>query len=223
MFARPALTGDVKVEIWSDVVCPWCYIGKRRFEDALARFEHRDEVEVVWRSFELDPSAPRDGSSLDLTAHLARKYGVSLEQAEAMHARVTQVAADEGLEYRLDLARRGSSFDAHRLVHAAAGAGLQDAMKERLLRAYFTEGVLLSDHDELRRLAAEVGVDASFLDDPTEPYADAVRADVEEARALEVSGVPFFAVDRRFGIAGAQDADTVLLVLQRAWAARDAA
>ena len=210
------------VEIWSDVVCPWCYIGKRRFEAALAGFEHRDEVEVVWRSFELDPSAPRDGSSIDLVAHLARKYGVGHEQAEGMLARVTAVAADEGLEYRMDVARRGSSFDAHRLLHAALEQGRQDEMKERLLRAYFTEGVQIADRDELRRLAAEVGVDASALDDEG-AFAEAVRADVEEARELGVTGVPFFAIDRRFGVAGAQDSDSMLITLRRAWEKRSVA
>ena len=210
----------MQVEIWSDIVCPWCYIGKRRFEAALARFPHRDSVSVVWRSYELDPSAPRDGSSLDLVANLARKYGVSLEQAEAMNHRVTMAAAEEGLEYRLDVAKRASSFDAHRLLHAAAAVGLADAMEERLFRAYFTEGVLLTDPAELRRLASEVGVDASaVLDDPA-LFADDVVADVEEARALGVSGVPFFAIDRRYGIAGAQDPDTILQALERAWAER---
>jgi predicted DsbA family dithiol-disulfide isomerase len=212
----------VLVEIWSDVVCPWCYIGKRRFERALSRFEHADDVEVVWRSFELDPSAPRDGATIDLVDHLARKYGTDAAGATRMLDRVTEQAAGEGLEYRLDRAKRGSSFDAHRLLHAAAAQGKQPEMKERLLQAYFTEGVAVADRDELRRLAGEVGVDPSALDDD-EAFADEVRADVRTAQELGVSGVPFFAIDRRFGISGAQDPDTMLQVLREAWAARDAA
>jgi predicted DsbA family dithiol-disulfide isomerase len=209
----------VIVEIWSDVVCPWCYIGKRRFEAALARFEHADEVEIVWRSFELDPGAPRDGATIDLVDHLARKYGTDRAGATAMLDRVTQQADGEGLEYHLDRAKRGSSFDAHRLLHAAAAQGKQGEMKERLLRAYFTEAVAIADRAELRRLAEEVGVDASVLDDD-ETFADAVHADVREARELGISGVPFFAIDRRYGIGGAQDPDTILQALNRAWSER---
>jgi predicted DsbA family dithiol-disulfide isomerase len=210
----------VLVEIWSDVVCPWCYIGKRRFESALARFEHADEVEIVWRSFELDPGAPRDGSTVDLVDHLATKYGTDAAGATQMLQRVTDQAEGEGLEYHLDRAKRGSSFDAHRLIHAAAAQGKQAEMKERLLRAYFTEGVAIADTTELRRLAADVGVDPSALDDE-DAYADDVRDDIRTARELDVTGVPFFAIDRRYGIAGAQDAESMLQVLNRAWAERD--
>ena len=210
------------VEIWSDVVCPWCYIGKRRFERALSRFEHADEVQIVWRSYELDPSAPRDGSTVDLVQHLARKYGTDAAGAMRMLDRVTEQAAGEGLDYRLDRAKRGSTFDAHRLLHAAASQGLQPELKERLLHAYFTEGVAIADRAELRRVAGEVGVDASMLDDDA-TFADEVRADVQVAHELGVSGVPFFAIDRRYAIAGAQDPDAMLQVLRRAWAERDAA
>jgi predicted DsbA family dithiol-disulfide isomerase len=208
----------VIVEIWSDVVCPWCYIGKRRFETALDRFEHADEVEILWRSFELDPSAPRD-ATIDLVDHLAHKYGTDRAGATQMLDRVTEQADGEGLEYHLDRAKRGSTFDAHRLLHAAADQGKQGEMKERLLRAYFTESVAVADRDELRRLAAEIGVDASALDDD-DTYADAVRADIRAARELGVSGVPFFAIDRRYGIGGAQDPDTILQALNEAWRER---
>jgi predicted DsbA family dithiol-disulfide isomerase len=205
----------VLVEIWSDLVCPWCYIGKRRFETALADFDHAEEVEVVWRSYELDPGAPADGSSVDLVEHLAAKYGRDRATAATMMDRVTEVAAGEGLTYRMDIARRGSSFDGHRLLHAAAEQGLQDELGERLFRAYFTEGVQLSSRDELRRLAAEVGVDASVLDDDT-TYAEAVHDDVRTARDLGVNGVPFFAFDRKYGVSGAQSADVLLDVLHQA-------
>ena len=132
------------VEIWSDIVCPWCYVGKRRFETALAAFDHRDDVAVRWRSFELDPGAPsvREHSSAE---HLASKYGMSVEQAESSNAQMTELAAAEGLEYHLDRTRGGNSFGAHRLIQLALEHDLQDAMKERLMRAYFTEGEAIGD------------------------------------------------------------------------------
>src|SRR5207248_8521488 len=129
----------MKVEIWSDVVCPWCYIGKRRFESALAGFEHRDDVEVVWRSFELDPSAPARRSG-DSAQRLADKYGMSREQAVASQDRLTEMAAGEGLAFHFENAQSGNTFDAHRLLHLASERGLQDEVKERLFRAYFSEG-----------------------------------------------------------------------------------
>src|SRR4051794_24498154 len=148
----------MKVEIWSDVVCPWCYIGKRRFETTLARFQHADQVEVIWRSFQLDSDAPLE-SGLTVTEMLAGKYGVGLEQAAAMNDRVTSIAAEEGLDYHLDKAKYTNTFDAHRLIHLAAERGLRNEMKERLMRAYFTEGASVGNADTLVRLAAEVGLD----------------------------------------------------------------
>jgi predicted DsbA family dithiol-disulfide isomerase len=206
------------VEIWSDVVCPWCYIGKRRLESALAAFEHRDEVERTWRSFELDPSAPRvrEHSSAE---HLAAKYGMTLEQAHASNAQMTELAAGEGLEYHLDRARGGNSFDAHRLIHLGADHGLQDAVKEQLMRGYFTEGEPVGDHDALVRLAAAAGLDpeqarAVLAGDA---YADAVRADEELAARIGIRGVPYFVLNRRFGVSGAQPAELLLGALERAW------
>ena len=146
------------VEIWSDIACPWCYIGKRRFETALADFEHADEVRVTWRSFELDPSAPVQQPG-DRAERLAEKYGITPERAREMEQHVTDMAAGEGLDFRFDIARSGNTFAAHRLVHLAREHGLQDAMKERLLRANFTEGRLVSDPEELVALAVEVGLD----------------------------------------------------------------
>jgi predicted DsbA family dithiol-disulfide isomerase len=149
----------VDVEIWSDVVCPWCYIGKRRFEAALGAFEHRDQVRVTVRSFELDPSAPR---SLDVDAitNIAQKYGVSVEQARAMQQNVVDLGAAEGLDLRFDIVRRGNTFDAHRLLHLAAEHGLQWELKERLMRGYFTEGVPIGEPAALERLATDVGLPA---------------------------------------------------------------
>jgi predicted DsbA family dithiol-disulfide isomerase len=206
------------VEIWSDVVCPWCYLGKRRFEAALAGFEHRDAVEVIWRSFELDPDAPRsqDQSAAET---LAAKYGMTVEQAEATHAQMTELAASEGLEYHFDRARRGNTFDAHRLLHLAAARGLQGEAKERLMRGYFTDGEPIGDRDALVRLVAEAGVDAEEARTALagDAYADAVRADEELARRIGIRGVPFFVLGRRYGISGAQPADALLQALEQAW------
>jgi predicted DsbA family dithiol-disulfide isomerase len=202
------------------VVCPWCAIGKRRFEAALGRFEHADEVEVVWRAFELDPGAPptRPGDNAD---RLAQKYGMSRQQALDASARVTAMAAAEGLDFHFERAQSGNTFDAHRLLHYArsVGPGLQDALKERLFVAYFTEGAPIGERETLVRLAGEVGLDPGACSDilAGDRYAEEVRADEREAAELGVTGVPFFVVDGRFGIPGAQDADTILDVLRRAW------
>ena len=148
----------MKIEIWSDVVCPWCYIGKRRFEAALAEFEHAADVEVRWRSFQLDPDAPDSREvTVSQAEQLARKKGLPLEQVHAMQEQVTAVAASVGLDYRLDRTRPGNTFDAHRLLHLAIEHGVQDTLKERFDAATFTEGLSVSDPDELTRLAVEVG------------------------------------------------------------------
>ncbi len=207
------------VEIWSDVVCPWCYIGKRRFEAALARFEHRDQVELRWRSLELNPSAPTTGDT-DLVHHLSVKYQVPPAEARAMMARITAAAAGEGLEYHLEDARPTGSFDAHRLLHLAADRGHQDELKERLLAAYCVEGRHIGDHATLVELAAGAGLDPeevrSVLDG--DAYGAAVRADEAEGHELGLTGVPFFAVDRRVAAAGAHPADDLLELLRTAWA-----
>jgi len=197
----------VHVEIWSDIACPWCYVGKRRFEAALAGFEGREDVEVTWRSFELDPGAPRV-RAVDAATHLADKYGTSREQAEAMHENLAQLGAQDGLELRFDRVRGGNTFDAHRLVHHAAGHGRQDAMLERLMRAYFTEGGAIGEPATLERLATEAGVDAAEVI-AGDAYADAVRDDERTAAALGITAVPFFVVDRRLAVAGAQPADVL--------------
>jgi len=209
----------MKVEIWSDIVCPWCHVGKRRFEAALARFPHRDEVEVHWRSFELDPAAPAEPYR-DLDVRLARKYGMSLADARGMQEHMTQVAAAEGLAFRFDLARSGNTVDAHRLLHLAAERGVQDTVKERLLSAYLCEGEPISDRETLLRLGVEAGLAAdearAVLE--SERFLADVRADEGEAAALGITGVPFFVVDRRYGVSGAQPAEVLLEMLQRAWA-----
>jgi len=208
----------MKIEIWSDVVCPWCYIGKRRFEQALAQFEHAGDVEVVWRSFELAPNAPpvRTESHAE---HLASKYGVSAAQVEAMDDRLIGEAHKEGLDFHLAESKGGNTFDAHRLIHLAAGTGRAGEMKERLMRAYFTEGVAIGERAELVRLATEVGLDEAEVKGmlSSNGLANEVRADEARARAFGISGVPFFAIDERYGVSGAQPADVLLDVLQQAY------
>ena len=207
------------VEIWSDIACPWCYVGKRRFETALAVFAHRDEVEVTWRSFELDPDAPRERDR-DGADHLARKYGTSREEAIAMQARMTATAARDGLEFRFDIARGGNTFDAHRLLHLAAQHGVQDAMKERLMRAYLTEGELIGAPAVLARLGEEAGLPEDEIHDllTTDRYAAEVREDERTASALGIHAVPFFVVDRAFGASGAQPPEVLTGMLEQAWA-----
>jgi predicted DsbA family dithiol-disulfide isomerase len=215
----------MKVEIWSDVVCPWCYIGKRRFEAALAEFPHRDRVEVEWKAFELDPtteSAPAGTvvGPRDQAVRLAAKYGTDVEGAQRMVDNVVAQAAADGLEYRLDRAIPANTVDAHQVIHLAGLRGVQDAVKERLLRAYFTEGEAVGDRDTLVRLAAEAGLDADEVRGALDGdrYLGAVRADQAEAQTLGIRGVPFFVVDRKYGAAGAQPAELLLQILERAWA-----
>ena len=212
---------ELAVEIWSDVVCPWCYIGKRRFEAAFELFEHRDAVTVIWRSFELDPNSPRTADQT-VREMLASKYGVSLAEADAMQERVAGMAAQEGLNYRLDLTKRTNTFDAHRLVHFAKAQNKQDAMKERLMKAYFMEGAAPGDPETLVALAAEVGLEALDGVDARavvtgDAYAADVRADEERAVRLGIRGVPFFLAAGKYGASGAQPPEVLLGLLQRAW------
>jgi predicted DsbA family dithiol-disulfide isomerase len=207
----------MQVEIWSDIACPWCYVGKRRFEAALAAFEHRDEVTVTWRSFELDPQAPV-ARSVDSATHLAQKYGMTREQAQTSQRKLADVAAADGIDMRFDLARGGNTFDAHRLVHLAEAHGLQDAMTERLMRAYFTEGEPIGDADALARLALDVGLPEDEVRDvlATGRYAAEVRDDERTAAALGIHAVPFIAVDRRIGAAGARPPEALGELLRQA-------
>lgn len=206
----------MKIEIWSDIACPWCYIGKARFEKALADYEHADEVEVSWRSFQLQPDAPRENPVLT-AAHLAEKYGVGLSQAHEMMARASEVAAEEGLEFHLDKALAANTFDAHRLVHFAEGLGHGKAMMTRLMQAYQSEGANVADHQTLLGMAEEVGLDR----DPAarmlagDEFTAEVLADFERGRAFGVSGVPFFVIDERHGISGAQPTELFLRALRQ--------
>lgn len=209
----------LRVDVWSDIVCPWCAIGKRRLEAALARFPYRDDVEVVWRAFELDPSAPtvRQG---DNATRLAEKYGRTRAQAEAMIQSVTDTAAKDGLDFQLSRARSGNTFDGHRVLHLAAERGLQDAVKERLLRGYMSEGQAIGEHDVLVGLASEAGLDPQEVRAvlASDRYAREVREDEETAQRLGIHGVPFFVLAGKYAFSGAQPADVILRGLEQAWA-----
>jgi predicted DsbA family dithiol-disulfide isomerase len=208
----------MEVEIWSDIACPWCYIGKRRFEAALSRFEHRDEVTVRWRSFELDPSAPaeRQASQAD---HIASKYGMSVDQVHEMSRRMTELAAAEGLDFHFERVRSGNTADGHRLIHLAIDHGRGDEMKERLLRAYHEEGRLVSDPVTLAELAADVGLPAEEVEQllGSQRHLDDVRADETAAAELGISAVPTFIIDRAIGVSGAQEPEVLLELLRRGW------
>jgi predicted DsbA family dithiol-disulfide isomerase len=209
----------VKIEIWSDVVCPWCYIGKRRLEHALSDFEHADEVEITWRSFQLNPNTPR-GTAVPTKEYLVQRFG---KQATEMSARVAELARAEGLDFNTDAALTVNTLDSHRLLHLANEVGRGDEAKERLLRAHFIEGADLSDPEVLVGLLGEAGVDPdrarAVLN--SREYADAVRDDFEEADRLGATGVPFFVIDRKYGISGAQPAEAFLHALRTAYADED--
>ncbi|HVV14380.1 DsbA family oxidoreductase [Amycolatopsis sp.] len=208
----------MRVDVWSDVVCPWCYLGKRRFELALAGFERRGEVEVVYRSFELDPRMPR-GKAVPKVAELARKFGTGEAEVRSMESRLERLAAEDGLEYNLEGTDLGNTFDAHRLLHLAKARGLQAEVTDRFFRACFTERRSVFDEESLVDLAVEAGLDGAEARDVlrSDAYAADVRADIEEARALGANGVPFFVLDNRFGVSGAQSVETFTAALSQAF------
>jgi len=208
----------VKIEVWSDFGCPFCYIGKRRLERALESFSHRDEIELVYRSFELDPGAPKDTES-SIHELLAVKYGLSLEQAKESNRNVAQQAQTEGLTYNFDTTIPTNTFDAHRLAHYAGEQGKAKEMTERLFRAYFTDSLHIGDRDTLVRLAEEVGLDGAAVREVLEQntYADAVREDENEARRLGIRGVPFFVLRGKYAVSGAQPLEIFQGALLRAW------
>ena len=209
----------MQVEIWSDVVCPWCYLGKRHFEQALEQFPHRGEVAVTYRSFELDPTAPR-GANTATVELLASKYGMTLEQAREAQREMEQRAAKYGLTFRMADLRSGNTRDAHRLLHLAKAQGKQAEMAERLHRAYFTDQASIFDHSSLAGLAASIGLDhdkaLGVL--ASDDYDQAVDDDEKAARSFGINGVPFFVIARRYGVSGAQPPEIMAQVLDRAWA-----
>ncbi|MFB8147228.1 DsbA family protein [Microbacterium sp. NPDC056003] len=216
------MTDAMKIDVWSDIACPWCYIGKRNLEKGLAAAsadDDRPEVEVVYHSFELSPDTPTDfeGGEAD---YLAQHKGISPAQAQQMLDRVTGVAAEAGLEYRFDLLKHTNTVKAHELLHFAKEQGRQHAMAERLMSAYFTEGRHLGQEDELVALAADAGLDATAARDALQSgrFVDAVRADQAQASAYGINGVPFFVIDGKYGVSGAQPAEAFTDIVRQVWA-----
>ncbi len=208
----------VRIEIWSDVVCPWCYIGKRNLDLALQGFAHRDETDVVFRSFQLDPSAPEEPTSA--VDHLAQRYGGGREQALSMMRQVTAVAAGAGLEFNLENSLTGQTLDAHRVLHLAADHDRQPAMAEAIFSAHFTQSRSVFDHDSLGLLALEAGLPAEGVRETltSSAYTDQVERDIAQAQAYGISAVPFFVFDQTYGVSGAQPPEVLADVLDKAWA-----
>lgn len=207
----------MKIEIWSDVVCPFCYIGKRKFEKALNGFAGKDNVEVEWKSFQLDPTTT--SSELSIYEYLAQRKGISVEQSEKMHEQVATSAREAGLEFNFDKAVVANTFDAHRLLHLAAKYGKQTAAEGRLFSAYFTEGKNISDLSTLIELAGEIGLDKeearTALENST--FTQEVKDDIKEAEQFGINGVPFFVLNRKFGVSGAQPSEVFAQALEKAW------
>jgi predicted DsbA family dithiol-disulfide isomerase len=211
----------VRLDIWADVSCPWCYVGKRHLEQALGRFPQRSRVEILWRSFEQDPLAPRvRASSQSYVERIANGCRTQLPQAQAMIDRIADTAARAGLELRFDRVRGGNTFDAHRLLHLARERGKQGALEERLLRAYHTEGQAIGDRDVLADLSRQAGLDDVEVRDVLDGdrYTSEVRRDQSIARELGITGVPYFVFSGRFGVSGAQPSEVLLGALERSWA-----
>ena len=208
----------MRIDIWSDIVCPFCYVGKRNLEQALAEFEHRDEVEVVWHSFELDPSATEhpDGSLAEL---IAGKYQMPLEQAIASQESLAARAREVGLEFNWRQARYGNTFDAHRVIHYASEQGLASAAQEAFKMAYFTEGRSVQDHESILDIASEIGLDTAEVEAvlKSDRYAEQVRADEQLAHQLGINGVPFFLIESKWAVNGAQPAQALLQALRHVW------
>jgi predicted DsbA family dithiol-disulfide isomerase len=208
----------MKVEIWSDVMCPFCYIGKRRFEQALSGFPHKDQIKIAWKSFQLNPAMKTDPEK-NINEYLAEIKGVSPEHARQMNDRVTGMAAEMGLHYDFDKAIVANSFDAHRLIQLAKANGKDDAMEERLFRAYFTEGKNTADHDTLLQLGIEVGLDSTAVRQvlDSNEYAQQVQQDIYEAQQIGIRGVPFFLFNDHYAVSGAQATETFSAALDKAW------
>jgi predicted DsbA family dithiol-disulfide isomerase len=208
----------MKVEIWSDVMCPFCYIGKRRFEKALDQFPGKDSIEVVWKSFQLNPAMKTEPGK-NINQYLSEVKGWTLSQARQANDHVTKMAKDAGLSYDLDKAVVANSFDAHRLVQLAKAKGKGDAMEEQLFKSYFTQGKNIADHDTLIELATAIGLDDKAVKKVLSgnEYADAVERDIYEARQIGVRGVPYFVLNDRYAVSGAQPTETFLGALNKAW------
>jgi predicted DsbA family dithiol-disulfide isomerase len=208
----------MKVEIWSDVMCPFCYIGKRRFENALKQLSFKDEIEIEWKAFQLDPSIKNEPGK-NIHQYLAERKGFSVQKAKELNDQVTGMAAAEGLQYNFDKAVVANSFNAHRFAHLAKAQGNGEAAEESLFRAYFTEGKDISDSDTLVQLGMDIGLDGAAVKQVLESdaYTKEVQKDIAEAEALAIRGVPFFVIDRKYAVSGAQATETFVQALGQSY------
>jgi predicted DsbA family dithiol-disulfide isomerase len=206
----------LKIDIWSDIMCPFCYIGKRHFEKALEQFDHRKEVQIDWHSFQLDPSLPKPASKQNVYEYLAQRKGMSYDQSVAMHANVVHMAKNAGLDYHFEKAVVANSFDAHRLIQFAKTKGLGDAVEERLFKAYFTEGKNMCDQNTLIELAKDIGLNETEAKEVviSNSFSTEVKNDIETAAQIGVSGVPFFVFNQKYAVSGAQPPAAFLKVLR---------
>lgn len=208
----------MKVEIWSDVVCPFCYIGKRNFEEALKQFEKREDIDISWKSFQLDPTTP-ENSTDTVYEYLAARKGMSVEQSKQLYEQVTETAAKAGLNYRFDLAKVANTLKAHCLLQLAKENNVGNDVKERLLKAYFIDGLDVGSEDVLISIGEEFGLSSDIIKDAlrSDTYKRYVNEDIQEAQNLGVSGVPFFVLDRKYGISGAQPVEQMLATIEKAY------
>lgn len=213
------MSAKMQVEIWSDVMCPFCYIGKRKFEAALEQFEHAKDLEIVWRSFQLNPDLQYQPDK-DLYDYVAEMKGQSREWSIEIHKTLVDSAKSVGLDYQLDIAKIANSFDAHRVVQLAKTKGLGDEMEERLFKAYFSEGALISEHETLVVLATQIGLQENEVRNvlQSNQYATEVRQDQQEAQRVGARGVPFFCIDRKYAVSGAQSPEVFLGALEKSFA-----
>lgn len=214
-------TNKMKVEVWSDIMCPFCYIGKRHYEAALKQFADSNRIEIEWKSFQLDPSIPKNPENKNnVYKYLADRKGMSEAQSRKMHEQVVAMAKQAGLNYNFDKAVVANSFDAHRMIQLAKTKGLGDAAEERLFRAYFMEGMDFGDAATLVKIGQEIGLQAADIEAAlvSEEYAKKVNADVAEAAQLGIQGVPFFVFNRKYAVSGAQPIEAFLQTLQKSFA-----
>ncbi|MEZ4889505.1 MAG: DsbA family oxidoreductase [Crocinitomicaceae bacterium] len=209
----------MKIEVWSDIMCPFCYIGKRNYEEALAKFKHADRIELVWKSFQLDPTTPTTKVEQSTYEYLAARKGWSMKECLDIHQSVTKTAKKAGLIYDFDNVKVANSFNAHRIIQLAKTKGLGDAAEEQFFKAHFTDGRDLNDKNELITIASFIGLSEQEVDEAlnNQAFADAVHADIQEAAQLGIQGVPFFVMNRKYAVSGAQAPTVFLQTIEKAF------
>ena len=212
------MENKLKIQIWSDIMCPFCYIGKRRIEEALQLFEHKDAVAIEWKSFQLDASFVASADD-NMVEHLAHKYGKGTDWAQGMLDNMTQNAKNAGLDFHFEKAILANSFNAHRLLHLAKKHQLANDLEELLFKAYLTDGKNINDSNTLKDLGISVGLKAEAIDEVlnSDAYGNDVKQDIQDANSIGVQGVPFFVFDNKYAVSGAQAATAFLEILQKAW------